>query len=90
MLATIIEVGEETVHIQYLKGSYNRPWEPLHLPGIRGHPQLPWTDTLPKACILLANFVFDASKKVNAGTKPFFVSPTARLRRQTAKLTFRY
>ena len=71
IIVKVLQVGEMTVKLQYLKGSYNRPSVPLYLPGRSGRPQELWTDNLPKSCVILSNFQLDDNNVLVAGTKAY-------------------
>ena len=51
VIGKILEVAEEVVNVHYWKGSWLKEWSPHMLPD-----KTPWTDWLPKACVILSGF----------------------------------
>lgn len=66
MVGKVIGVEEDTFKIHYWKGGYNKTLEPHN-----HHNHQPWTDELPKSCILLCNFELEADRRLGAGTKKY-------------------
>ena len=85
-----MEVGKETVHTQYLKGSNNRPWQPATYREDVAIPSCHGPIRCPRPAFFWPTLFLMPAKRWTLAQKPFFISPTASLRRQTAKLTFRY
>ena len=62
VLGKVTEVKESTFKICYWRGSWRTAWSPW----IRG--AIPWTDELPKTCILLVDFKLNSSNKLESET----------------------
>ena len=62
VVGKVTEVNATTVDIVYWKGSWRTPWSQWML---GDHP---WTDTLPKTCILLVDFKLNDSNKLESET----------------------
>ena len=54
--------------IHYWKGTYKGKWKPQHVPRKL---DVPWTDKLPKSCILCYNFAFTDESKLLPSTRKF-------------------
>ena len=76
VIGEVVNLEGEMFTIHYWKWSYNRPWEPHnHLQSNQ-----PWTDVLPKNCILLANFELEDNNRIGAGTKKYLQQQYKRLK----------
>ena len=65
VIGKVNEIKEESVIVQYWKGSWNNRWEPHFYHG------QPWTNELPKTCIILSNFELVRDNRLGPETKKF-------------------
>lgn len=62
VIGVVKEVTEDHFKIYYWKGPYRGRWSPLNLP----RSIQPWTQILPKECIILHSFELTEAKKLRA------------------------
>ena len=65
VIGVVKEVTEEHFKIHYWKGTYRGRWSPLNKPRSRE----PWTQMLPKECIIIHSFELTEAKKLQATTR---------------------
>ena len=63
VLGKVIAVEETEFKIEYWKGSWRTEWKPWLLQNGK-----PWTNTLPKECILLVDFELDGKNMLASET----------------------
>ena len=56
-LGKVLEVKEEQVHVHYWKGTWNKEWTPHIVITKPLKKREPWTQWLPKSCIILSGFL---------------------------------
>ena len=76
VIGVIEEVMEKDFKIHYWKGSYRGKWGPLNLP----RSQEPWTEILPKECIILHAFELSEAMKLQPTTRRHLVDKYASLK----------
>ena len=76
VIGVIKEVTEEQFTIHYWKGTYRGRWCPLNKPRSRE----PWTQVLPKECIIMHSFELTEAKKLQPTTKNFLRNKYATLK----------
>ena len=76
IIGMVKELHEEKFTIHYWKGSYQGKWSPLNKPRSRE----PWTQELPKQCILMHSFELTEARKLQHTTKTFLRQKYAALK----------
>jgi hypothetical protein len=69
VIGKVSEVREDEIELEYWQGSYTKSWQPHLL--TRNKEKIPWSDTLPKRSIIVCNFPFDESGKLQENTRRF-------------------
>ncbi|CAB3997346.1 Hypothetical predicted protein [Paramuricea clavata] len=67
VIGKVSEVREDETELEYWQGSYTKSWQPHLL--TRNKEKIPWSDTLPKRSIIVCNFFFDESGKLQENTR---------------------
>ena len=65
VIGIVKELTDDRFKIHYLKGTYRGKWSPLNLPRTRE----PWTEVLPKECIILHSFELTEANKLQVTTR---------------------
>ena len=76
VIGVVKEVTEDNFKIHYWKGNYRGRWSPLNLP----RSIEPWTQMLPKECIILHSFELTEAKKLQATTRKHLMEKYTSLR----------
>ena len=79
VIGVVKEVTEDHFKIHYWKGTYRGKWSPLNLPRTRE----PWTEVLPKECIILHSFELTEAKKLLVTTRRHLMEKYTSLRNVT-------
>lgn len=65
-----MELYEKDFNLHYWKGGYTKVWEPWMLINkTTKRKDIPWTDKLPKSCVILCKFLLVDGKLTNAHKK---------------------
>ena len=72
-IGEVLETEENMFKIHYWKGSINKPWEPHMLKTRNGRAMqlVPYTDLLPKACVILCGFKLTNENKLTHWQKKY-------------------
>lgn len=79
VIGVLKEISEDHFKIHYWKGTYRGKWSPLSLPRTRE----PWTEVLPKECIILHSFELTEAKKLQVTTRRHLMEKYSSLRNST-------
>jgi hypothetical protein len=66
VIGKVLEVTEDTFKLCYWKGSWRKEWMPWKVGN-----ELWVSDELPKSSIILVDFQFDSTGKLQSGTKKY-------------------
>ena len=70
VIGKVLKINPSDFTIHYWKGSYGKSWSPLMLFDKSKRP-FAYTDVLPKACIILSNFILEENGKLTNEQKKF-------------------
>ena len=79
VIGVLKEISEDHFKIHYWKGTYRGKWSPLSLPRTRE----PWTEVLPKECIILHSFELTEAKRLQVTTRRHLMEKYFSLRNST-------
>jgi hypothetical protein len=69
VIGKVSEAREDEIELEYCQGSYTKSWQPHLL--TRNNEKILWSDTLPKRSIIVCNFLFDESGRLQENTRRF-------------------
>ena len=62
VMGKVLEVKDESFKIHYWQGGYRKQWTPHMVYEKRSRVPFPWSDWLPKSCVILSDFILVNNK----------------------------
>ena len=76
VIGKVLEVNQDTVKINYWRGSFKGKWSPQDVPRRR----TPWVDELPKTCITLCSVSLTEDNKLFPSNRKHLQDEYAKLK----------
>ena len=70
IIGKVIGIEDDRFQIEYWKGTWYSEWKP-HLYNAKNSGLIPWTDSLPKECIIFLGFDLDGEAKLTRPNRKY-------------------